>query len=145
MFMNTSSNYWFTEYQSEIAAAPEKIWAYFCDVPGWKNWNAGIEEIEIKGPFAAGTVFIMKPPGQDSLISTIVEVQENELFVDRTAVGDLIITVSHKIERLGSNQSCVVYSVQAVGPGCEDVGPAVSADFPDVLDALRQIVESSCV
>jgi hypothetical protein len=55
------------ESSIEVKASPETIWRVFCDVPGWKNRNAGIEQI---------------------------------------------------------------------GPGCSEVGPAVSADFPEVLKSL---------
>ena len=40
---------------------------HFPRCPGWKTWNAGIEHIDIDGPFAAGTWFTMKPPGEDPL------------------------------------------------------------------------------
>jgi len=27
------------------------VWRLFQDVPGWKKWNAGIEQIKINGPY----------------------------------------------------------------------------------------------
>ncbi len=44
---------WQGEYGIETSATPDLIWSIFRDVPGWKTWNAGIEHIEIDGPFAA--------------------------------------------------------------------------------------------
>jgi uncharacterized protein YndB with AHSA1/START domain len=69
---------WTHEDSIETSAAPSRVWKFFADVAQWKNWNAGIEAIEIHGPFAAGTTFTMKPPGQEAFISTLVEVRENE-------------------------------------------------------------------
>ena len=127
---------WKKSYAKEIEAPPAAVWSLFCDVKSWQRWNAGVEEMEIFGPFAAGTEFRMKPPGQDSLTSRLLEVRQNELFVDETRVDDLTVIVAHQIEALESGRSRVIFEIQAYGPGCEEVGTAVSADFPDVLNSL---------
>ena len=75
---------WRGEYRIETSAPAEIIWSIFRDVPGWKTWNAGVEQIEIDGPFTTGTWFTMKPAGQDPLRSRLVEVVENACFVDET-------------------------------------------------------------
>ncbi|MCP3378901.1 MULTISPECIES: SRPBCC family protein [unclassified Bradyrhizobium] len=132
---------WRTEYAIETSATPETIWSIFCDVPGWKNWNAGIEQIDIDGPFAAGTWFTMKPPGEEALRSQLIDVRENVHFVDETRVGDLVIKVAHRIEPLGSARTRIIYAVDAQGPEASDIGPAVSADFPEVLASLAKLAE----
>src|SRR5882672_6394038 len=104
---------WRGEYGIETSATAEAIWSIFRDVPGWKTWNAGIEHIEIDGPFAAGTWFTMKPPGQDTLRSKLIEVRENACFVDETRVGDLVIAVAHRIESSGTGGTRIVYAVDA--------------------------------
>jgi hypothetical protein len=132
---------WRGEYGIETTATAEAIWSIFRDVPGWKTWNAGIEHIEIDGPFAAGTWFTMKPPGQDPLRSRLVEVLENACFVDETRVGDLAITVAHRIETLGGGRTRITYAAEALGPEAAEIGPAVASDFPEVLDALAKLAE----
>ena len=52
------------EHTTETTAAPEAVWALFCDAPGWSSWNAGVESVELDGPFADGTWFSMKVPEQ---------------------------------------------------------------------------------
>ena len=133
---------WCYDYSIETSASPEVIWRIFIDVPGWKKWNAGIEEIEMRGPFAVGSEFTMTPPGQEPLLTRLIEVRENEVFVDETRVGDLVIVVAHRIESLSVHRTKVTYSVEATGPGCNEVGPAVSSDFPDVLKSLVRLAES---
>ena len=132
---------WRTEYAIETSATPATIWSIFRDVPGWKNWNAGIEQIDIDGPFAAGTWFTMKPPGEEALRSQLIDVRENVCFVDETRVGDLVIKVAHRIEPLGPARTRIIYAVDAQGPEASDVGPAVSADFPEVLASLAKLAE----
>ena len=132
---------WRGEYAIETVATADVIWSIFRDVPGWKSWNAGIEHIEIEGPFAAGTWFTMKPPGEDSLRSRLVEVRENACFVDETRVGELAITVAHRIETLGAARTRITYTTEAIGPDAAAIGPAVASDFPEVLAALAKLAE----
>ena len=73
---------WCAEYHAETGAPPETIWHLFCDVPKWKEWNAGIEQIEVRGAFVVGTEFVMTPPGQEPLLSRLIEVREKVCFVD---------------------------------------------------------------
>jgi hypothetical protein len=133
---------WRSEYAIETPAAPGVIWSIFRDVPGWKTWNAGVEHIEIDGPFLTGTWFTMKPPGQDLLRSQLVDVRENECFVDETRVGPLTITVAHRIEALGAGRTRIVYAVDALGPEAPEIGPAVASDFPQVLASLAKLAEA---
>jgi hypothetical protein len=138
----SDENTWRTEYAIEISATPETIWSIFRDVAAWKNWNAGIEQIDIEGPFATGTWFTMKPPGEEALRSQLVDVRENVCFVDETRVGDLAILVAHRIEPLGPERTRIVYAVDAHGPQASEIGPAVSADFPEVLASLSRLAET---
>ncbi|MET4386937.1 hypothetical protein ABIB73_002686 [Bradyrhizobium sp. F1.4.3] len=135
-------NVWRSEYAIETSATAETIWTIFRDVPGWKTWNAGIEQINIDGPFAAGTWFTMKPPGEEALRSQLIEVRENACFVDVTRVGDLVIEVAHRIESLGAARTRIVYAVDARGPQASEIGPAVASDFPEVLASLAKLAES---
>jgi Polyketide cyclase / dehydrase and lipid transport len=132
---------WTDQFSIEIPTSSQVIWQIFADVPNWKRWNSGIEEIEIEGPFEAGTEFMMRPPGAAKLRMRLVEVVPNERFVDETAIEDLVIQVSHSLEQ-APNGTRVTFRVQATGPGCDEVGPAVSADFPEVLRSLSAYIEA---
>jgi hypothetical protein len=143
-------NVWQGEYAVETSATAETIWSIFRDVPGWKTWNAGIEQIEIDGPFAAGTWFTMTPPGEEALRSQLIDVRENACFIDETRVGDLVIKVAHRIESiadsdvdsLGPARTRIVYAVDAQGPQASEIGPAVASDFPEVLASLAKLAET---
>ncbi len=132
---------WRGEYAIETSATADTIWRILRDVSGWKTWNAGIEHIDLDGPFSAGTWFAMKPPGEDPLRSRLVEVRENECFVDETRVGDLAITVAHRIESLDAGRTRIVYAAKAFGPEAAEIGPAVASDFPQVLASLAKLAE----
>lgn len=134
-------NTWRSEYAIETRATAETIWSIFRDVAAWKNWNAGIEQIDIDGPFATGTWFTMKPPGEEALRSQLIEVRENACFIDETQVGDLVIKVAHRIESLGPGRTRIVYAVDAKGSQAAEIGPVVASDFPEVLASLAKLAE----
>lgn len=138
----SDENTWRSEYAIETSATAAAIWSIFRDVAAWKNWNAGIEQIDIDGPFATGTWFTMKPPGEEALRSQLVDVRENVCFIDETRVGDLAVKVAHRIEPLGPARTRIVYAVDAHGPQASEIGPAVSADFPEVLASLARLAEA---
>jgi hypothetical protein len=132
---------WQREYSIETSASPRTIWQLFSDVPGWKAWNAGIEEISIEGSFTPGTEFVMKPPGQDAFRSRLLQIRENELFEDETVLGDIRVVVAHRIEKIDAKHTRIAYAASVTGPDAEEVGLAVTGDFPDVLKALAVLAE----
>ncbi|MHA6205802.1 SRPBCC family protein [Dyella soli] len=132
---------WMHEESMETTARPERIWQLFADVPGWKAWNAGIEHIELHGPFAAGTSFTMQPPGMEPFTSTLTAVRENEGFTDETVVDGTRVVVEHRIEVLAPGRTRIVYRTRIDGVAADDIGPLVTGDFADVLRALRRQAE----
>lgn len=131
---------WSTEYALTAEASPEALWQVLSDVERWDAWNDGIETIAVDGPVAVGTTFRMKPPGEDELSSTFVELEPNRLLTDVTEVGGLVIRVAHRLEPLAGGGTSITYRVEVSGPAAdaagEEVGKAISADFPEVLAAL---------
>jgi Polyketide cyclase / dehydrase and lipid transport len=131
---------WTTEYSQSTDVATEALWKVLRDVGGWGAWNGGIETIALDGPVAVGTTFRMKPPGEDTVTSTIAELEENRVITDVTDLGDLVIRVAHRLDPLADGQTAVTYRMEVSGPAAdtigEEVGRAVSADFPQVIAAL---------
>ena len=131
---------WTTEYTLTTEASPEALWELLSDVNGWGAWNEGIETITLDGPLAVGATFQMKPPGEDVLTSTIVELEDNRLLTDRTDLGELVIQVAHELRPLADRGTSITYRVEVSGPAAdaqgEEVGTAISADFPQVMAAL---------
>ena len=124
------------EHSAHAAAAPADVWVHLRDTARWSEWNAGVQSIEIEGPFATGTWFTMKTPdGPEPLRSRLLEVRDGERFVDETRVGDLVVRVAHRLERAVAGTR-IVYALEAEGPGASEIGPAIAADFPQVLAAL---------
>jgi len=138
---NMEISMWAHEETIETSAPPARVWQFLADIARWKEWNAGIERIEIHGPFVAGTSFTMQPPGQDALTSTLLEVTPNRSFSDETVVDETCVIVHHRLIPLGSGGTRIVYSTEISGPDATMIGPMVTSDFPDVLAALKRLVE----
>ena len=132
---------WTREAAAEIDAPAARLWALFTDVAGWPAWNAGIARIALHGPFRDGTVFSMQPPGMDAFDSTLSQVVPGRGFTDETAFGDTVIRVRHAIEPLAPDRVRVVFRTEAVGPDAAAIGDAASADFGEVLLALKRHAE----
>lgn len=136
---------WTNTASIATTASRETLWRLFEDVAGWKRWNAGIERIALNGPFAAGSTFDMKPPGMDAFRSTLRDVRLLEAFVDETILEDTRFLVSHELQALSSGGTRVVYAIRVEGPEAATLGPLVTADFPEVLAALKALAEQAPV
>ena len=131
------------EFHTTTIAARSTVWALWTDVNNWSSWNAGVSEAKITGPFVTGTVFSMTPTGQDAMSTRLTHVEEGVVFTDETVLGDICVTVEHRIEPLDGNTLRIVYSASVTGPGAEHVGAAVTEDFDDVLAALVKLAEGN--
>lgn len=134
---------WTHEESIEIDATPARIWSVLADVPGWKRWNAGIERIELHGPFITGTTFTMQPPGTDAFVSTLIAVEEQGGFTDETVIDETRVIVEHRIDALTPRTARVTYATRITGPEADVIGPEVTADFGDVLRGLKRISEQA--
>jgi hypothetical protein len=136
---------WTNEQSIETTASPEAIWRLWADVAGWPQWNGDIEHIEISGPFAAGSTISMTPIGQEPVELRIAEAVEPNLFVDEANLGDVVVRTVHRVERLEGHRSRVTYRMEISGPAADSVGPElgpqISADFPETLSALVEHAE----
>jgi hypothetical protein len=127
---------WTTEHGIQTNLAPEAIWRAWADVEHWPEWNGDIEHIALRGPFATGSTIAMTPKGQETVELRIAESVEGELFVDEADVEGTIVRTTHRIDRLDGDRVRIVYRLEASGPAAEQIGPAVSADFPETLASL---------
>jgi hypothetical protein len=137
---------WTTEHTIETSAAPEAIWRLWADIPGWPAWNGDIGHIELHGPFAAGSRFVMTPVGDEPIELRITEAVEPKLFVDEADLGEIVVRTTHCIEPLHAERARVTYRMEITGPAADtlgpEIGPQISADFPQTLAALAERAES---
>jgi hypothetical protein len=138
--MTGDAGSWAREDSIETAASAEAIWRLWSDVPGWGSWNGDIEAVSIDGPFSAGSVISMTPIGQEEVRLRLADVTENVQFVDEAEIGGAVIRTLHRIERVDRQRIRVIYRTEISGPGAgalgPELGPQITADFPETLAAL---------
>jgi Polyketide cyclase / dehydrase and lipid transport len=131
---------WVVEHSIDTSAAPEQVWRLWADVEGWPEWNRDIERIELHGSFATGGRIVMTPIGQEAIELRIADADEPVLFVDEANLDDVVVRTTHHVERVGKERSRVTYRMEIDGPAADtlgpQLGPAISADFPETLAAL---------
>jgi hypothetical protein len=136
---------WTTEHSIETTAPPEAIWDLWADVAGWPDWNADLERAELSGPFAVGSTITMYQAGQEPIQLRIAEAVEPEAFVDQADLGDVVVRTIHRLEPHDDGRVHVVYRMEITGPEADtlgpQIGPEISADFPQVLAALVKLAE----
>jgi hypothetical protein len=136
---------WEAEHSRETSATPQEIWRLWADVAGWPEWNGDIEEIELTGPFAAGSTIRMTPIGQEPIELRIAEAAEPESFVDEADFGEIVVRTIHRAEQLEGGRARVSYRMEITGPASDtlgpQIGPEISGDFPQTLAALVERAE----
>jgi uncharacterized protein YndB with AHSA1/START domain len=131
---------WSVEHSVDVAAPARAVWTAWSDVERWPEWNADIEQIELDGPFARGGTITMTPRGQAPVQLSITDAVEDEMFVDEAQLGDTTIRTTHRIVPDAPEGVRVLYRLEATGSAAEQLGPAISSDFPDTLAALATYV-----
>jgi hypothetical protein len=136
---------WATEHSIETSAAPEGLWRLWADVAGWPEWNGDIERIELVGAFAASSTIVMTPIGEEPIELRIAEAVEPELFVDEADLGEIVVRTIHRVERLDPERDRITYRMEITGPAADtlgpQIGPEISADFPQTLASLAERAE----
>jgi uncharacterized protein YndB with AHSA1/START domain len=136
---------WEYEHTVETTAAPDVVWRLWSDIAAWPQWNEGIEKITVDGPFAVGTAFTMTPPGDEPVQMRLARIVPGELFTDEMDAGDFTVRTVHRLEPAAGGLTRIIYRTEISGPAADQVGPqlgpAITADFPQVLAALAALAE----
>lgn len=131
---------WVFEETAKTSATPQRVWGLWSDVASWVDWNPGIEKISVNGPFAPGTQIRFTPPGEDEVTVTLADVTPGEGFIDEAVFGETVIRTIHRAQRSGET-TILTYRTEITGPGGDEIGPAITADFGDVLASLVELAE----
>ena len=130
---------WTYEHSIETDVDAERIWRLWVDVDGWGAWNADLEHVELAGPFAEGSRITMTPKGQEPVELTLAEVVPGARFVDEARLGDIVVRTTHRLDPVGPHTTRVTYRTEITGPAPDDLGPGITADFPETMAALVKL------
>jgi uncharacterized protein YndB with AHSA1/START domain len=136
---------WTYEHSVDTTARAAAIWRLWSDVASWKTWHANLKSVVIDGSFEPGTEFVMNLDGEQPVRLRLAEVVPLERFVDEAHVGDVVVRTAHRFEPSADGRAQVTYRMEISGPGADELGPqlgpAITADFPETITALVRLAE----
>lgn len=131
---------WEYEHSVTTDTTAEAIWRLYSDPSSWPAWDAGIEHMELDGPFAVGTTGRLTPVGQDSLPFTLIDVVQDRRFVDETHVAGLVLRFIHTLVPEQNGGTTVTHRVEITGSEADQlgpqIGPKVTAGIPETIETL---------
>jgi hypothetical protein len=130
---------WTTDYTSHTPASPAAVWEALRRLHTGESSTEAGDTFEIHGPFEVGTTISVTPVGQDTFVSTILELVEAARYADSTAFGATTLTFRHTLVAADSGTT-VTHELVIDGPQADEVGPElgpqISEDFPSAMAAL---------
>ncbi len=130
------------EYSRTVttSAAPAAVWALWSDPTTWPVWDPAVESVAFEGHFGEGAGGTMVLAGGIEVPVTLEVVEPGRRYLDRLAMGDLVIEIDHVVEPHEDGAEVTVSTV-ITGPGAEDIGPMVTNDAPKAMEALTAMAE----
>lgn len=137
---------WTAQHTAETDLPPAAIWTALRELHTGVTASPGGDRFEIHGPFAVGTELDVTPQGQETFRSRITELVENERYADVTEFGDLTLTFRHTLDPTGAGTR-ITHQLVIDGPGADsagpELGPQITADFPEALQGLIAAASAS--
>ncbi|MFC4535721.1 SRPBCC family protein [Sphaerisporangium dianthi] len=116
---------WSFEHSIDAAVTPAAVWSRYIDVDTWPAWNAGMEKVQLNGPFHAGGTGEVTMTGDARAPFTLTEVAVDEGFTIEVRVGPGVVTRSRcRIAALPEHGCRITHSVELDGPGGDEMGAA---------------------
>jgi uncharacterized protein YndB with AHSA1/START domain len=130
---------WQIEHETTADVSPERVWRLWSDVSSWKQWNPDVHGCTIDGDFAAGSTVRMILGDGTEVALTLADVSNGRSFTDRAELDGVVVTTEHTMSAVPGGQR-ISYRLEVDGTApddvLEEVGRAVSADWPDTLAGL---------
>jgi uncharacterized protein YndB with AHSA1/START domain len=124
------------------SATPAAVWALWSDPASWSHWDPSIESVAFEGHFGEGAGGKMVLAGGVEAPVSIEIVEPGCRYLDRLAMGDLVIEIDHVVRAVDGGAEVTV-STTVRGTGAEDIGALVTADAPKAMAALCAMAEGA--
>ncbi|WP_250280584.1 MULTISPECIES: SRPBCC family protein [unclassified Frankia] len=137
---------WEYEHSATAEVTAEAVWKLYVDTASWSIWDTGIVGLALDGPFVPGTTGKLTPKGQDPVIITLVEVEENRSFIDEANLGGIVLRAIHRLEPLADGRTRITHRIEITGPAADtlgpQIGPAVTAGVPETIATLARLASA---
>jgi hypothetical protein len=137
---------WHAQHTLETTTTPESIWRCWTNVPGWPDWDEGLEWATLQGPMAVGTAGVIKCRSGERLAFRVIEFIEGRSF---TCLGRKLGTDLRFVHRLepSSLGTKLTHRVEAQGPLAWllglTLGRRIQKSLPIAARKLAHLAEKS--
>lgn len=130
---------WETEHSQVTDVDTDRLWSVFEGVHSGRIVLPGGDVFRPEGPLGVGTKIHVTPAGQDTMISKVAEFVPGLRYADETEFNGLVLRFAHQFEKVEDGTK-ITHRLTISGDGSDqvgpEIGPQISADFPDQMDAL---------
>lgn len=130
---------WETDYSQVTDVDAGRLWSVFEGVHSGRIVLPGGDVFRPEGPLGVGTKIQLTPAGQDTMVSTVVEFVPGSRYADETEFNGLVLRFAHRFEEVEGGTK-ITHRLTISGDGADqvgpEIGPQISADFPDQMNAL---------
>jgi len=132
-------------HEVTTSAAPSEIWALWTDVSTWKDWDKGLEDAELDGPFVLGAVGKIVPLSGPSARFDITEFNDGTSYAFETRLPFARLEVRRAV--VGTNPTVFRHDVSFRGVlsgfWADRFGPGFRRALPLSMDAIAEIAEQN--
>jgi hypothetical protein len=93
----------------------ETIWRLWTDVNNWPTWQEDLEYCKLKGAFAVGNHFMLKPKGVKAVKIELTEIEDERKFTDCTTFFGAKMYDIHELEETKEGL-CLTSTLKVMGP-----------------------------
>lgn len=127
---------------------PEQVWHVCKDVNSWPSWWMGLKKCELHGEFMKGNTFTLTPSTGPATEVKIVDVQENQLFMNEGKFFGATMNDGLIIEE-GEHGTALTTFVKMQGPlrwiWVQLLGKKIIGHAAQSMDQLISIVRDESV
>jgi hypothetical protein len=137
---------WTTEHIAETDLPRDAVWTAIREVHAGRRTAPGLDVFELTGPFAVGSVVHVTPEGQDTIASTIVELEDGVRYADRTELDGIALVFSYDLRDTADGGTSVTHRLVIEGEAADavapELGPQIAADFPASMAATFEVARA---
>lgn len=138
---------WPVEHTEITTATPQTVWTLWEQVPRWTEWDDGLDEISLDGPFAVGTPGRIKPTGGPRLAFTLIELEPGKRFTDETKLPLCRLRFAHALAATADGRTAITITVSFHGllrPLFQRViGSDIARELAGQTDRLARAAEAA--
>ncbi|ERH25907.1 hypothetical protein HMPREF1979_00056 [Actinomyces johnsonii F0542] len=139
MFGTRRKEMWETEHSQVTDVDAGHLWSVFEGVHSGRIVLPGGDVFRPEGPLGVGTKIQLTPAGQDTVVTKIVEFVPGSRYADETEFNGLVLRFAHRFEKVEGGTK-ITHRLTISGDNADQmgpkIGPQISADFPDQMNAL---------